>query len=610
MFSRASRIEDTEAMGLPDAIRREFIYISAVARTLKLTRNVKPDANFTAADWIERWARERPSSPAVLQGDRTVTWAELDAGANRFARWAASQGLRKGDVVSLLMGNSPEYLMAWIGLAKQGCVAALINTNLIGHPLSHSIAIAGGKHLILGPGLDANYRSAAKDLDTKPSVWALGGACGGAEDLDAALKAQSGAPMEQGSRDDLYCRDTALYIYTSGTTGLPKAAKISHMRLLHILSAFQAAVNAGPEDRMYDVLPLYHSAGGIAALGPVFLSGGSVVIRDRFSASEFWDDCHRYRPTVFQYIGELCRYLLNQPEHKHERYHRLKIAIGNGLRPEIWAKFQERFGIAHIMEFYGATEGNVGMINYDGKLGAIGRVPWYARSIQKIRLVRYDHGTQQPLRDASGACSETANGEIGEACGKIDANDPRFRFDGYTKKEDSEKKILRDAFAKGDAWFRTGDLMRRDAGGYFYFVDRTGDTFRWKGENVSTSEVAEGLSSCAGVAEANVYGVEVPGGDGKAGMAMLVRGRNFDLERLARHLQANLPAYAQPVFLRFSEAIETTSTFKQRKIDLQTEGFDPSTVPGPLFVRDAASGHYVPLTPDLYSGICAGSVKL
>ena len=597
-------------MGLPDTIRRDFIYIAAVARTLKLTRNVKPDAKFTVADWIERWARERPASPAVFQGDRVVTWGDLDSGANRFARWAEAQGLRKGDPVSLLMGNCPEYLMAWIGLAKKGCVTALINTQLMGHPLAHSIAIANAKHLILGPGLEANYLSAVKELDAKPSVWALGGAIKDAEDLDAALKQQSGAPMERGSRDDLFCRDKVLYIYTSGTTGLPKAANISHMRLLHILSAFQGAVNAGPDDRVYDVLPLYHSSGGIAALGPVFLSGGSVIIRDKFSASEFWDDCHRYRPTVFQYIGELCRYLLNQPERPHERGHALRIAIGNGLRPEIWAKFQERFGIARIMEFYGATEGNVGMINYDGKLGAIGRVPWYARGIQKIRLVRYDHATQQPSRGADGFCSETEAGEIGEACGKIDANDPRFRFDGYTKKEDTEKKILRDAFAKGDAWFRTGDLMRRDAAGYFYFVDRTGDTFRWKGENVSTSEVAEALSSYTGVAEANVYGVEVPGGEGKAGMAMLVRTKGFDLEGLARHLEANLPPYARPVFLRFSDAIETTSTFKQRKIELQKEGFDPSSIAEPLFVRDAASGRYVALTPDLYAGICAGSVKL
>jgi fatty-acyl-CoA synthase len=288
----------------------------------------------------------------------------------------------------------------------------------------------------------------------------------------------------------------------------------------------------------------------------------------------------------------------------------LKIAIGNGLRPEIWARFQERFKIPRIMEFYGATEGNVGMINYDGKIGAIGRVPWYMRNIQKIRLVRYDVNKSTVVRDANGFCAETADGEVGEAIGKIDPNDPRFRFDGYTKSEDTEKKVLRDAFRKGDAWFRTGDLMRRDQHGYFYFVDRTGDTFRWKGENVATSEVAEALSSFRGVKEANVYGVVIPGGEGKAGMASLVAGREFDIDALARHLEDNLPPYARPIFLRFQQQIETTSTFKQRKVDLQKQGFNPAVVADPIYVRDAETGRYSVLTPERYEDICEGKTKL
>ncbi|HEX3485860.1 MAG TPA: long-chain-acyl-CoA synthetase, partial [Micropepsaceae bacterium] len=486
----------------------------------------------------------------------------------------------------------------------------LVNTNLTGQPLAHSIGLAGAKHLILGSELAENYATAVGLLETHPKLWATGGATEGCEDLDAVLTVQSGAPMPTDSRSEIFCRDKALYIYTSGTTGLPKAANISHMRLIHIMSAFQGAVNGGAEDRMYDVLPLYHSAGGIAALGPPFLGGGSVVVRSRFSATEFWDDCHRYRPTLFQYIGELCRYLLNTPDHPHERDHRLRVAIGNGLRPEIWPKFQQRFQIPHIMEFYGATEGNVGMINYDGKIGAIGRVPRYARGIQKIRLVRYDLEKGVPIRGADGLCSETANGEIGEAVGLIDPNDPRSRFDGYTNSADTEKKILRNAFTPGDAWFRTGDLMRRDALGYFYFVDRTGDTFRWKGENVATSEVAEALSVFPGVKEANVYGVEVPGGEGKAGMAALVTGAGFDLAGLASYLEKNLPFFARPIFLRFRDAIETTSTFKQRKIELQKQGFDPTAIPDPLYLRDAATGQYGKLTPELYRAICEGAVKL
>ncbi|HEY4264147.1 MAG TPA: long-chain-acyl-CoA synthetase [Micropepsaceae bacterium] len=597
-------------MGLSEAVNREAAYIAAVARTLMLTRGVRPDARRSIADWTERWARERPASPAILYEDRVVSWEALDAGANRFARWALAIGLRKGDVVSLLMENRPEYVMAWLGLIKSGMIAALINTHLTGQPLAHCIQIAGAKHLILGEELAANYATALAGLDPRPVLWTTGGARAGCENLDAILSSQSDAPMSAGSRSDIFCRDKALYIYTSGTTGLPKAANISHMRLLHIMSAFQGAVNAGPDDRMYDVLPLYHSAGGIAALGPSFLGGGSLVVRSHFSATEFWDDCHRYRPTLFQYIGELCRYLLNTPEHPYERDHRLRIAIGNGLRPEIWPKFQARFKIPRIMEFYGATEGNVGMINYDGKVGAIGRVPWYARSIQKIRLARYDLEKGIPIRGSGGLCSETANGEIGEAVGLIDPNDPRSRFDGYTNSAETQKKILKDAFVKGDAWFRTGDLMRRDAHDYFYFVDRTGDTFRWKGENVATSEVAEALSVFPGVLEANVYGVEVPGGEGKAGMAALVTGPDFDLAGLAAYLERNLPFYARPIFLRFQQEIEATSTFKQRKIELQKQGFDPATVSDPLYVRDAATGGYLRLTPELYRGIAEAKLKL
>jgi fatty-acyl-CoA synthase len=597
-------------MGISEAIGREVTYATCIARTLLLTRNVHPGAQLSITAWTERWARERPNAPAIFCQDRVLTWSELDQGANRFARWTRKINLKKGDVVTLFMENRPEYVMAWLGLVKRGIVAALVNTHLSGQPLSHSLAMAGAKHLILGGELLESYATAIAGLESHPVIWRAGGTSREFEDLDAALASQSGAPLEAGERENVFCRDKAFYIYTSGTTGLPKAANISHMRLLHIMSAFQGAVNGKPEDRMYDVLPLYHSAGGIAALGPPFLAGGSLVIRSKFSAGEFWDDCRRYRPTLFQYIGELCRYLLNAPPHGGELDHSLRIAIGNGLRPEIWVRFQSRFQIPRIMEFYGATEGNVGMINYDGKIGAIGRVPWYARSILKIRLIKYDVEKGIPVRGEKGFCIETEENEVGEAIGQIDPTDPRSRFDGYTSRTDTEKKILRNAFRPGDAWFRTGDLMRRDRHGYFYFIDRTGDTFRWKGENVATSEVAEVLSSFAGIKEANLYGVEVPGTEGKAGMAALVTDDGFELSRLPQYLENNLPFFARPVFLRFRQEIETTSTFKQRKIQLQKEGFDPAAISDRLWVRDVESGQYLALTPERYREICDGKVKL
>jgi fatty-acyl-CoA synthase len=359
---------------------------------------------------------------------------------------------------------------------------------------------------------------------------------------------------------------------------------------------------------MYNVLPLYHSAGGICAVGVALTAGGSLVLRRKFSAQEFWNDCHRYKPTFFQYIGELCRYLLNAPIGPHERDHGLRAITGNGLRPEIWAAFQQRFAIPKIVEFYGATEGNVSMLNYDGKIGAVGRVPWYMRRIVTTRIVRFDIEREMPVRGADGFCIECAPGEVGEAIGQI-TSEPGKTFDGYTQQSDTQKKVLHDVFAKGDAWFRTGDLMRRDRHDYFYFVDRIGDTFRWKGENVATSEVSEALGVVPGIKEANVYGVSVPGQDGRAGMAALVVGPEFDVTTLAQKLASNLPAYARPVFLRLQPEMEITGTFKQRKVELVKEGFDPKAVADPLYWLDHATGRYEPLDAARHDAIVSGRMK-
>lgn len=596
------------------SLRRNWMFVAAIVRTLLLTRRVEADKSLTIVDWVEGWATRTPDAPAILHDDRTITYRELMEGANRYARWAKTQGIEKGEVVALMMENRPEFVMAWLGMMQIGAVTALLNTHLRGAPLSHCINIANARHMILHDRLAPSLREVFDTLENKPVLWITGEEIpeektSAAEDLDAALARQSGETLGKDARKHVLCRDKALYIYTSGTTGMPKAANISHMRFLHIMMAFQGAVNAGTKDRMYNVLPLYHSSGGICALGPVFLGGGSVVVREKFSTKEFWDDCARYRPTLFQYIGELCRYLVNSPPHEKERAHSLRVAIGNGLRPEIWPKFKDRFQIPHIMEFYGATEGNVGMINYSGQVGAIGRVPWYARQIQLVRLVRFDVEKQIAVRSPDGFCIETDNDEPGEAIGKIDQNKARARFDGYTKQDSTEKKILHDVFEKGDAWFRTGDLMRRDKYGYFYFIDRTGDSFRWKAENVSTAQVAEVISSFPGIAEANVYGVEVPGWEGKAGMAALKTAKDIDLTGFAAHLKKHLPSFAQPVFLRFRDTIAATSTFKQRKVELQKEGFDPAIVSDPLYARDD-DGHYEKLTPKLFKAICEGKVQL
>jgi len=596
-------------MGLLDGLEREATWLGGIGRTLIRMRHVKPDKNITIVDIVEPIARAKPDNIAMLYLDETVTYRQMDEAANRYAHWALSLQIKRGDVVALFMENRPEYIIAWYGLIKVGAVVAWINTNLRGAALAHSITIAKARHVVLGSELADAYAEARPLMESPPVAWSTGGKVAGTEDLDAALAEASIAGIDKAARDGLVCRDTALYIYTSGTTGLPKAANFSHMRMLYMMYGFAGGLDGQESDRMYDALPLYHSTGGICALGPVFTTGGSLVIRRKFSVTEFWNDIYRYKPTAFQYIGELCRYLLNAPVALHETDHNIRVITGNGLRPEIWPAFQKRFAIPKIIEFYGATEGNVSMLNYDGKVGAVGRLPWYFRNIIKTRIVRFDVENEVPVRGPDGCCYECGHNEVGEAIGEIN-DEPGRNFEGYTKASETEKKILRNVFKKGDAWFRTGDLMKRDAQGYFYFVDRIGDTFRWKGENVSTNEVSEALSVLPGIKEANVYGVSVPGMDGRAGMAALVVSSEFDISKLAAQLAPNLPAYARPIFVRIRPEMEITGTFKLRKVELVKDGFDPDTISDPLYVLHNSNPEYAPLTAQVYADIVAGKIKL
>jgi fatty-acyl-CoA synthase len=403
-------------------------------------------------------------------------------------------------------------------------------------------------------------------------------------------------------------RDTALFIYTSGTTGLPKAARITHQRAQLYMRGFAGATAATEQDRIYVTLPLYHATGGLCGLGAALLNGGSVVLRRRFSASHFWPEVVAESCTMFVYIGELCRYLVNQPETEDETRHKVRLAFGNGLTPDVWAAMKRRFRIPNVLEFYGSTEGNVSMFNFDGREGAIGRVPKWLRKTFNVRLVQYDVETGDIVRGLDGLGIEAGAGEVGECVGQI-AGDARTDFAGYVDKQASEKKILRNVFAKGDAWFSTGDLMRQDADGYFYFVDRIGDTFRWKGENVSTTEVAERLQAAPGVREASVYGVAVEGADGRAGMAGLVVDPEFDVAAFSDYVGRELPPFAQPVFIRILPQIDVTGTFKPRKMDLVADGFDPAKAKGPLYYRDTKRG-YVKLTRAGFDKIVAGGAKI
>jgi fatty-acyl-CoA synthase len=591
------------ALSLRRAIRREYVYLTTIARTLWLLRLVKPNATRSIVDIVEAQAKKRPRNPAILYLDQVMSYAQLDARANRYANWAKAQGIGRGDCVALLMENRPDYICAWLGMFKAGAQVALINTNLMGPALSQSIAMSGARHAIVGAEIVEAFQGAP--FETAPALWMEGD--GG--NLTAALAEATDVSPGKKVRAGVTLKDRAFFIYTSGTTGMPKAANFSHMRMLFMMSGFVGALRPRATDRIYDPLPLYHSTGGVCAVGLAFFSGGALILKRRFSVHEFWSDIHRHSATMFEYIGELCRYLLNAPPSPLERGHKIRAITGNGLRPEIWQEFQDRFAIPRIVEFYGATEGNVSMLNYDGKVGAVGRVPDYLQWLLPSRVIRFDVDGQMPVRGPDGLCIECAPDEAGEAVGGLSARAGR-EFEGYTNKADSDRKMLRDVFRRGDVWFRTGDLMRRDEHGYFFFVDRTGDTFRWKGENVSTGEVGEVLAAAPGIREANVYGVTVPDAEGRAGMAALVVDGDFNLDALPAWLKVRLASYARPIFLRLSPQIDVTGTFKQRKVDLVREGFDPAVIADPLYFFDAESGRYEGLTGERYRDIVEGRVKL
>jgi fatty-acyl-CoA synthase len=597
-------------MGLIGNIVADAKFVRNVGRTILRASRVARNKTRTFPDAAEDLAKEFGDRVALLSDKETLTYAAYNARANQYARWAIDNGIRKGDVVCLMMLNRPEFLVVWLGITRVGGVVALLNTNLHGTPLAHSINIVEPKHIIVGSELLDAFATAGPLLTGSATAWRHGGS-GGLPSVDQAILRYDNGPLEQRDKPALTLEDRCLYIYTSGTTGMPKAANINHYRVLAGMNGFSGIMGATKDDRMYDCLPLYHTTGGVLAVGSTLTVGGSVYIREKFSASQFWDDVVANDCTLFQYIGELCRYLANAPPHPKERQHHLRLCCGNGLRPDVWVKFRDRFQIREIREFYAATEGNAILFNPDNTVGAVGRIPKFAERMFPIKVVRYDVEREEVARGDDGRCIECAPGEVGEMVSKIliDPMRPGQRFEGYADKAATVRKILTDVFEPGDAWFRTGDLMRRDARGYYYFVDRIGDTFRWKAENVSTSEVAETINTAPGVVETTVYGVQIPETEGRAGMAAIVTGDGFDLETLKRHIKEQLSPYAWPLFLRLRPALDATSTFKQRKVELVREGYDPTIIDEPLFFFDADRDAYVPLDAALHARIKAGQIR-
>lgn len=568
--------------------------------------------NITVAKAFAKTVAKNRSKTCLLFEDTSWSFQDLEDYSNRVGNYFLELGYKPGDCVALFMENRPEYIGLWLGLSKVGVVPALINTNLQGQPLIHSIKAASATGLIFGVELEQavyGVTNMLSNVDLYKSGLSKNGLNYFAPekrivDLDKMLRTSSANSVPESIQNQLNFTDKMLYIYTSGTTGLPKAAVIKHSRFYFYCSGMYYISNMGSIQNpvFYDPLPLYHSAGGIVGIGLMMVHGCTVVIRKKFSVRNFWKDCKRYNCNGAQYIGEICRYLLSAPETPEEKEHTIEIMFGNGLRKNIWNQFTARFGISRIVEFYGATEGNATVVNFDGKSGAVGFVSVLFPFVYPARLIRVNESGDVIRDPDTGLCVTCKAGETGEFVGKIVKNNPSRSFDGYVDKSATEKKIVRDVRVKNDMWFRSGDLLSNDEFGWMYFVDRSGDTYRWRGENVSTIEVEGVLSNVLQQQDTIVYGVHIPGVEGRAGMAAIVQPEGgIDLNWFLSAIKNQLPSYAMPIFLRMVKELDITGTFKLKKLALQREGYNPNIIDDKMFFYNKLKGAYQPLDIQLYN---------
>jgi fatty-acyl-CoA synthase len=590
-------------MGTLDRVKSTVYELACMWRVAKHVGEFAPPyMPFSMIRALDDRVAEDPNRLALAYLDERYTFRDLDRRVNQYARFFQSRGVGQGDAVALMMDNRPDYIFALLGLNRLRAVASLINTNVTGAALTHAINVCSPRGVLVGAEHAEALVEVAPGLkDLSGRLWfqsesGLGETPAGLESVNEAVRQQSDArPVGLSSPRT---NDVALYIYTSGTTGLPKAAVITQKRWMSAGHLFGGAMmDASARDIIYVCLPLYHSNAMFGGLGAMLVSGAALALRRRFSASQFWDDVRKFDASIFVYIGELCRYLLNAPKHPNERSHRLRLGVGNGLRGDIWEAFQRRFGVPLIREFYGATEGNAILVNFEGRPGMIGRL-----RVGQV-AVRCDESTGEIIRNAEGFCDEIEEGQKGILLAHIN---PLFAFDGYVDKKASEKKVVADVFRKGDRYFNSGDIVVRHADNWVAFADRVGDTFRWKGENVSTNEVAEVLNKAPGVLESNVYGVAVPGAEGKAGMASINVSEAFDVDQLGRYVLEHFPVYQRPYFVRVQQEMRVTGTFKHQKVAYRDEGYDPRKVEDPLYFLDGDK--YVRIDERLYKRLAAAEI--
>ncbi|XP_053147766.1 long-chain fatty acid transport protein 6 isoform X1 [Hemicordylus capensis] len=566
----------------------------------------------TVLDRFVYLAERQPDKPFIVYEGKVHTYRAVDRRSNRIAQLFLKEGtLKRGDTVALLMSNEPDFIHVWFGLAKIGCVVAFLNFNIRSGSLLHCISSCAPKMLVVGADMLGTLEEILPSLQENIKVWVMTrkSALPYVDTMLDKLEVAPDDPVPVHLCIANNLKDPLLYIFTSGTTGLPKAAVISQMQVLKGAAGLWA-FGATSDDVIYITLPLYHSAASLLGIGGCIELGATCVLRKKFSASQFWSDCNKYDVTVIQYIGELCRYLCKQPVKEGEKDHKVRLAVGNGVRTDVWKEFLHRFGDIKICEFYGATEGNICFMNHISKIGSVGRTNFFYKLFFPFELIKYNFEKEEPIRTEHGWCVRVKKGEAGLLISKVNSKNPFFGYAG--NKRDTEKKLLCNVFKKEDFYFNTGDLMVQDEENFLYFCDRTGDSFRWKGENVATTEVADVIGMLDFIQEANVYGVSVQGHEGKAGMASVILKPNkfLDLKQLYEHVVTYLPSYACPLFLRLQEIMEVTGTFKQQKFQLVGEGFNPSAISDPLYFFDSSKKSYVLLTKELHDEILSGQVKL
>jgi len=587
--------------------------IPRVVKGMKVANVTDPTQTCGLGWTFEQATLRNPEGQAILQDDVLLTYAQVNQWANRIAHYLSAQGIGKGDVVAVFIENRPELLVTILALAKLGAVSALLNTSQTRDTLIHSVNLVAPVAIVLGEELQPAFAAIREQVSIPAQrTWFIadrdtyshpGIAPEGYVNLiSASADACTENPPSSG---EVFFNDPCFYIYTSGTTGLPKAGVFKHGRWMRSSASFgMIALNMTRDDIVYCTLPLYHATGLCVCWGSAINGASGFAIRRKFSASQFWPDVRRYNATTLGYVGELCRYLVDQPASADDRRHAVRKMIGNGLRPGAWAEFKTRFAVEHICELYAASDGNIGfsnILNFDNTLGF---------SLMAWELVAYDHDSGQPLRSADGFMRKVGKGEQGLLLARIDEKAP---LDGYTDPQKTAKVVLHDVFSKGDRFFNTGDLLRNIGFGHAQFVDRLGDTYRWKGENVSTTEVENLLLQHPHISEAVAYGVEVRNTNGRAGMAAITPAESLatlDFAELLAFARQRMPAYAVPLFLRVKVKMETTGTFKYQKTRLKNEGFDPGqTGDDPIYAWLPGTQTYVQVTDEILADIHQGKYR-